>query len=352
MAARLHDSESRKSSTTVYMVCSALGNLCILWSILPDYITATVSFGANVENGSDQANDSYANFYTAYKGFAAFLNETATQFADWTLIIFAVERLLVALRPLSNALTRTVTATWRRAILKECAILSLSIMFSVSNLCTYYYYYISGNRTLILQDDLPPPLKTWYQLQEDAEMGMWYAKWLTMLILDISLIVVLWRHRTAFRKSVIKRSKTCGTRTANATVLGSLLLYMVTQLPYVLLSCLKIASRPPYCSYPMTYEQESRARPIVYIVQWSNYSVTFLVYYSASLTFRKQCRALCKTISHPARQAHQTLTRIITVTKSAESSTLKSAKSVTFNTAGNKGISAPEAFEFHNEMKD
>ncbi|XP_055348395.1 uncharacterized protein LOC129595415 [Paramacrobiotus metropolitanus] len=335
IVARLNDPDSRKTSTTVYMVCSAFGNLCILWSIFPDYLVTVFLNGANAGNDSDQSYNSFTNGYLAYRGVCTFWNETATQFVDWTLIIFALERLLFALRPLSRTLTRAVKATWRRAVLKECIILVLAILFSLCYLCTYYYYYVTSDQKLSLQDSLTPFLRSWYNLQIDAEMGMWFAKWLMLLMLDTTLLVVLWKHRTLVRASVAC-TKSCATRNANATVIASLLLYMVTQLPYALLTCLKIASRPPYCSYPMTNEQESHARPIINIIQWTNYSVPFFVYYVASLTFRKQCKALYKKISHPARKARGTLNRILTVTTttSLESIRLRKTETLGSNLSG------------------
>ncbi|XP_055328964.1 uncharacterized protein LOC129581766 [Paramacrobiotus metropolitanus] len=291
IAALVKDPSSRRTSTAVYMICSACGNLCILWSALPDYITSAKSSLGIDENDDNSTSSADLLALLQYKGFGVFWNETSIQFVDWTLIVFSVERLLVTLRPLS-AMARTASTAWQKTIIKELIVLLLACLFSLSWLCTYYYWLpLSATSLLTFQELLTPPLRRWYTVQNDAEVGMWIAKWLALSFLSAALIFVLWKHRKAISKSVAQK-KDNRARNANLIVIGSLTLYMVTQLPYVLLTCLKIARSPPYCTLRMTNAQDSKARSVVNVVSWSNYSVSFFVYYLSSAKFREQVKSM------------------------------------------------------------
>ncbi|XP_055348375.1 uncharacterized protein LOC129595401 isoform X3 [Paramacrobiotus metropolitanus] len=280
---------------------------------MPDYLTTLADNYANTANISAIDGSVADDTLVAYKGFGAFWQETAKEFVDWTVVVFSIERLLVAVRPLSAALARTDAIAWRRTLAKEGCIFILAMLFSLSYLVTYYYFYAYfRDSTLNYQDSLTPSLRRWYHWQIGAETVLCFAKWILLLIFDSALVVVLWKHRVAINVSV-KMSKRCSTRNANIIVLASLTVYTLTQLPYVILECLKMASREPFNSLSLTNEQLSHAGLFVGILQWSNYSVTFFVYFLSSPKFRRQCRVLWGSVADPALEAKNSLSRLFTV---------------------------------------
>ncbi|XP_055348374.1 uncharacterized protein LOC129595401 isoform X2 [Paramacrobiotus metropolitanus] len=305
IAARLKDETSRKTSTSVYMICSAFGCLCILWSTLPEYLTQVIlNEYRNGTNFSDEV-ENVIDLALNYKGFGVFWNEAAIEFVDWTLIVFSVERLLVTTQSLSVARAMTDSSAWRRTLLIEGVLLILAVLFAVSYLPTYYYWLpYSSNSTEAMQEILPLPLGRWLTLQGTAEMGMWIAKWLLLLILDIALLCVVIRHRRNIKTTMMCSIKESSTRTSNLILMASVALYMVTQLPNVILQCMRIASRPPFCTLHLTNTHESRARPIVSILHLSNYSVSFFVLYASSSKFREQCRMLHTRVARTIRMTN------------------------------------------------
>ncbi|XP_055348352.1 uncharacterized protein LOC129595382 isoform X2 [Paramacrobiotus metropolitanus] len=263
------------------------------WSLFPDYVTAIAENLVNAANTSILGGNSSVDVLAAYRGFGSFWYRTAKEVVDWTFVIFSVERLLVTARPLSAALRQTDADAWRKTLAKECCILVLAVLFSLSHLVTYYYYYTNFyDSTLSYQDSLTPSLSRWYNLQITAQTGMSFAKWLLLLILNTALIIVLWKHQTSTNVTVTV-NKRSSTRNANILVLASLTVYTLTQLPHVILECLKMASRPPYCSLSLTNEEVSHVSWFVDLLQLSNYSITFFVYFLSSPKFRRQCQVLC-----------------------------------------------------------
>ncbi|XP_055350373.1 uncharacterized protein LOC129596989 isoform X2 [Paramacrobiotus metropolitanus] len=308
VAVLLNDRSQRKTSTAVYMVGAALGNLCIMWPLFPDYcffLSGAISYG--VPYDIDKAPYTRA-FYRAL-GLLDFLSYTAADFVDWTLIIFATERLFSAIRPLLF-FSRRKSSAWKRAVIKEVIILILAGAFSLSYLWIYYYYWTSPKYSS--QDEMLlqiPSLKHWYILQSNADVHipvysvpretiMLIAKRLLLLLIDGVLIFVLWRHKRSVKRTLSRRTSS-STQNANHIVLGSLVLYLITQLPTLGYQFALIASRPPYCRLVLTNGEDSSANDIVQIISWVDYSVTFWVYYASSLKFRQQCadlyRRFCKS---------------------------------------------------------
>ncbi|OQV23272.1 hypothetical protein BV898_02724 [Hypsibius exemplaris] len=47
-------------------------------------------------------------------------------------------------------------------------------------------------------------------------------------------------------------------------------IYCITQLPNVIYKILEVSSKPPYCSYNLTFAAGQGAQPIVNVILWSN----------------------------------------------------------------------------------
>ncbi|XP_055349614.1 uncharacterized protein LOC129596377 isoform X2 [Paramacrobiotus metropolitanus] len=279
VAAILNDPSQRKTSTAVYMIAAAIGNLCILWPLLPEYcllLEAAIFYGFPYD--ADKATYPWA--VSQSFGFAEFLGSTALQFVDCTM------------RPL-KVFSRTRSSAWKCAVIKEAIILILAAAFSLNYLWTFYYWWTSptynGNEGEMLL--AVPSLKTWSILQANAETIMLISKRLLLLLINGVLIFVLRRHQKSTRRTLSYRASS-RTENANHIVLGSLVLYLVTQLPFVGYEFAQIASRPPYCTLVLTEAENIGARDIVQIISWVDYSATFCVYYASSSKFRQQCTNL------------------------------------------------------------
>ncbi|XP_055350375.1 uncharacterized protein LOC129596990 [Paramacrobiotus metropolitanus] len=212
VAVLLNDRLQRKISTAIYMVGAALGNLCIMWPNFPDYF---FFLRAAISQGYDKAQNSFPSYEA--DGFLDFLGGTALQFVDWTLIIFAAERLISVIQPLAF-FSRRKSSAWKRAVITEIIILILAATFSLSHLWIYYYWWTSPQYSS--QDEMLldiPSLKHWYIVQTNADTIMLIAKRLLLLLIDGVLIFVLWRHKRRVKRTLSRRTSS-STQNANRIV--------------------------------------------------------------------------------------------------------------------------------------
>ncbi|OQV25382.1 hypothetical protein BV898_01060 [Hypsibius exemplaris] len=283
-----------KSTTNVYLICLAVSDLCVIWLALEAYIPE-----ADVKV---RESDAYFQNVANFSGFQKWWEETAIQFSDWTLIVFSLERLIAIARPFEYRHRLTV----RRAIYIELGVLFLASICALENLVVGYYFLAHDDGVSTKTRILTPGLLEWDRIQNQAEVGITLAKWVILTILNVCLIIVISRHNK-IRDSILVQTEMAGVsqstpnkssavhparRHSTYVLMCCSGLYFVTQFPNVIYKILEVASRPPYCSYNFTYKAKMTARPIVYVILLSNYSVNFLLYCLLWRKFREQLRYL------------------------------------------------------------
>ncbi|OWA54287.1 hypothetical protein BV898_18695 [Hypsibius exemplaris] len=284
--------DAKCSTTNIYLICLALSDLIVLWLKLPPYL---LTYRPSLRNDTV-----FQQNALNFEGCRHWLQETAIQFSDWTLIIFSLERLFAITRPLS---ARQMTAS--RVMLFELAILFLAAVCSLENLVDRYYFIAHDDGKSTKDEILPQSLRTWDQIQNEAEVVIIIGKWIILTVLNLALVTFITRNKI-IRKSILSHhadlipSPTAtlasfldATRRRSTHVLISCsVIYFLTQFPNVVYKILEIASNPPYCSYNLTEAASQRVLPIINVIFFSNYSVNFILYCLVWKKFREQLRCV------------------------------------------------------------
>ncbi|OWA52344.1 hypothetical protein BV898_16799 [Hypsibius exemplaris] len=284
--------DAKRSTTNIYLICLALSDLIVLWLNLPTYL---LTYSPSLRNDTV-----FQQNASNFEGCRHWLLETAIQFSDWTLIIFSLERLFAITRPLS---ARQMTAS--RVMLFELAILFLAAICSLENLVAWYYLIAHDDGKSTKDEIFPQSLRTWNQIQNEAEVAIIIGKWIILTVLNLALVTFITRNKI-IRKSILSHcaevmpSPTAtlasflnATRRRSTYVLISCsAIYFVTQFPNVVYKILEIASSPPYCRYNLTEAASQKALPIINVIFFSNYSVNFILYCLVWRKFREQLRCM------------------------------------------------------------
>lgn len=121
------------------------------------------------------------------------------------------------------------------------------------------------------------------------QVGLRIGEWLTVVIVDVILIVVIYRYfRAAPTQPGTIQSISIRSRSSYPIIIVSVFSYTLTQFPNLIYRILQTASRPPYCSYNFTSKEDAAARPIVLMLFLTNYAINFILYCAVSAKFRAQ----------------------------------------------------------------
>ncbi|OQV13807.1 hypothetical protein BV898_12026 [Hypsibius exemplaris] len=291
-----------KTTTNVYLICLAVSDLCVLWLYLPSYLIEA--------NPKLQDNEALFKFH----GFGKWWEETAIQFSDWTLIVFSLERLFAIAKPLQYRSRLTIS----RAVSIELAVVFLAALSTLQNMVDWYYFMANDDGVSKWSAIIPPSLRRWKEIQEQAEISITIGKWIALTVINITLIIIITRHNmtrkdllshypAGFTAKAVAPSVHPAKRRSTHVLIGCSALYFVTQFPNVVYKILEVASRPPYCSYNFTPTTSQNARPIISIILLSNYSANFILYCLMWSKFRHQLHYLvCRTLESVTSRTNST----------------------------------------------
>lgn len=144
-------------------------------------------------------------------------------------------------------------------------------------------------------------------LTASFQIGHTIAKWVLILMTNVALIIFLRRYRSRGKQlqSVIAPTQESVTNqmyinNANRILVGCVTLYTICMFPQIVYTCLKVASRPPYCSYNFPENAQRAARPFTQTIWLTNYATSFLLYCGVSRKFRRKVWRICRPQgSHP-----------------------------------------------------
>ncbi|GAU99783.1 hypothetical protein RvY_10735 [Ramazzottius varieornatus] len=266
--------EKPKGSTNVYMTSVAIADLFVLWLFLPLYLR-------NISPAL-RATPSFIEPFKRFYGLQIWWQETFILVCDWTLIAFSLARLLVLVRPFSWQWIQTA----RTSRIVITVLLVLSLLFTVYN-PVQQYYLLQYNITSVAKG--PQWLITWSELQHQADVAMTIVKFFALLVINCMVIWAIGRQQKSDvgKMRAAQANSKAKYRSSNLILLGSVILYLTTQFPSLVVNCLYIAA-DDYKTYDFPRSVRLFVNPFVNISFLTNYSVNFFLYLTVSERFRAQ----------------------------------------------------------------
>ncbi|XP_055346657.1 uncharacterized protein LOC129594108 [Paramacrobiotus metropolitanus] len=279
-----------KGSTNTYMMAVAVANLFILWLYMPTYIYNIVK------------NLPYpwvANFlfhFFQFFGLENWWNDIFVHLSDWTLIIFSLERLLAVTNPfLFQKLKGNV---YPRVIVVILFILSATAsIYVVYDYYAFYYPNKEWDRTSVPIYKRSSSYMEWNRVQKTSEVSIFIGQFFALLIINSFIAVVVVRisrgvhvgndKLTVVAKSGDKKRAAQKQRNSVYLLLGSVVLYLITQFPTLIHNILAIAD-DQFQTYDYKLGARLVAQPCVLMAQYINYAANFLIYMTVSQQFRAQ----------------------------------------------------------------
>ncbi|OQV25384.1 hypothetical protein BV898_01062 [Hypsibius exemplaris] len=246
------------TAVDVQLFCIAVADIFVIWLALYDYLPEI-----NTKYLDDPP---HALNHRRFRGIGRWWQDTTANFADWTVIAFSLNRVLAFVKPKWLHFQLSV----RQGVCLEVCILTLCAIFSLERLVFWNHLllvYDDGQGTLLA-------LRQWEMVQDLAEVVMFTAKWMFLVISNIVLACYL-----VSRPRISNFEKLHGDLRvlASVAVLFSVL-YSISQLPNFVYKVLVMISRPPYCVYNLHERVRSNARPFVHMALLTNYSINFAVF--------------------------------------------------------------------------
>ncbi|XP_055351398.1 uncharacterized protein LOC129597753 [Paramacrobiotus metropolitanus] len=262
--------DKRRSSANCYMIATAITDLGVLWLWFPLFFWEM----------SSTLNLSYASIgnYAITSGLTGPVTwgqETCANLADWILVVFSLERLLVLNAPFTYKwLQRPNTA---KIIILVLATFSaaFAVHFFVANTICF-------KRDLWAKpEQIPFWLIQWKSVQEVAQGVVSALVFLLVFVQNLALVVLLTRrNQSEVGKMRMAQSAnsthTTSERYSNLLLLGSAFLFLVSRFPSFVYRTLAWASL--FHSVEFDESSQIMAANIADIIFFSYYSFNFFIY--------------------------------------------------------------------------
>ncbi|XP_055355744.1 uncharacterized protein LOC129601034 [Paramacrobiotus metropolitanus] len=284
-----------QSSARCYMLVTSVADLAALWLGFPSRLfdlSDIFQWPLYTWQMKNQAGIKLSYGITAWSQFSLM------RLADWILVAFSWERLLIILSPFRlDFLQRNSTAQ-----IISCILLVLALLDSMLTFVDGYFKF----NFLQTRVEIPAWVARWRFQNDIAEVVVTLLTFLLILIPSAFLIGFLARYRrsTISQKGILNRARSKSAQTdignqtssptsrnaksfysSNILLLSSAGLYLLTRIPIIILSGILTAQKNGY----IRLDQSSLkfATPFVNAAMYMGYSFTFFVYLISERHFRE-----------------------------------------------------------------
>ncbi|XP_055351833.1 uncharacterized protein LOC129598103 [Paramacrobiotus metropolitanus] len=281
-------SYKRKSSVHCYMFTAAIANLTILWSAFPVFLW-NMSSTFKLPYYTPENRVVTLNL----RGPALWLQETSIHLADWILVVFSLERLLVIIRPFRFERLQHLCVARVVVII----LIISSGLFRLYDLVSNVY--CSKNDAAKITCPRPQWLLDWKSLQDPADVCMSLLIFFLITTENIVLMGFISRKQHSdiakMRQDQFVRSGSNAARHrySNLVLISSSMLFLVTRIPSIVYHSLIIAD--DHHLYDFQPSAQQFAAPFVNVSLYANYSLTFLLFFTTHKQFRKRFLGLVRS---------------------------------------------------------
>ncbi|XP_055349197.1 uncharacterized protein LOC129596061 isoform X3 [Paramacrobiotus metropolitanus] len=243
---------------------------------------------------SAQNNEPLITLLTGVTGWG---EAACMRLSDWILVAFSWERLLIIISPFRfDFLQRVRTA--RTIVL---TLFSFSVLFGVYIVVQHSVYYANQQYDFSTPLDNAAWLTSWGRVYNTAQVFVQLLTFFLVLLPSIVLIIFIRRRRSAaINRSKVKPAvpraaldtgefcihpKTMRHHVGiNVILLSSAALYLITRFPHIVFLCIfRLAQQ-----FESDQTVEYFVAPIIYVIMYLGYSLTFFIYISMHRLYRER----------------------------------------------------------------
>ncbi|OQV13408.1 hypothetical protein BV898_12360 [Hypsibius exemplaris] len=313
----------RIGAKQVFLLSLAMSDMLAMWSSIPIYLN---------QNSRILAIDLTANsFLVDSYGVFTWMQYTFCYVSDWILVAFSVER-LAAFRCLKHhkgqrwpalALVFLIVVVRPPSRPHSCLFKLREPWFP-----SFRYYHWWLYREADNSYDQPEWVAQWVRLRQQTDIMCPILVTLTLLIINLWLLTYLKRQLklskgliavatttnrqnslsvngysgknslippTATSTKALPTSSTSRQDNLTRMLLGCVAVYIVTQLPMVLLNTLDHLSNAPFCLFQL--QRKAHWEPVILTLALVNYSANFFVYVGTSSKYRRMVNGMGRHVA-------------------------------------------------------